>query len=943
MPAASDKNKAATSTKNKPNQKQPRRDPVSVSAKKSVDATATATAKANPNTTSRRTVPVKSDPIDMGDAPLPSVTAKQPPRPFVKKVVANPHLSREREAEALKKVQTHATKERKTTRPRAEGMDSTVHTPVDLCSHKWLVTSSFGGNRLRAPPIYSGDGKFLLVPESENILVYSVTTGFCVQRLVGHKSLVTAIVLHPTNPSQIFSSALDGTVYLWDFPKGAVIDTHRFSEGGVHSLFTRKHPETALLALVGNLHDSVSFVFEFPSGNLQAQPKLVQRLECGLPCRAAFRPDGALLAGISGISLWLHNLVSHTSLKFTHISQLTALHFVGKYLAVGDWTGKILLISAWPETPSSTQTKIASLNPVLLLWHSFKVTTLASDGVDLLSGGLEPVVVRWNLVTHLSSFTSKLGHGNELEHIVVSPTQAHHALVFSSNEIHILNAAAQTLLVTISELNLGWSASDAGLVRLSDTHVYALPSKRGYLQGVDVTKRQRIFHIPVAPPTQESTALEKISHVCFCDTREACYLVTIDERMSRLTNITEVYMKFWSVVNLIDFKLITRVDQPHKNTVTSLVSHPSEDIVITTSKDTRFKVWSTFVVKKPRLVTERGTVEEAKEVVRWRCVGEYFYKNYPVNGWAFFLPSTSFLLVSTSTQASLLDWLSLTPVRHYKMPISFCAVDRYQPLFALATSYNISPTLSEIISEEFQWNQRESDSWRSLSISASERAHVFDSKKYAELLSSTLMVFDARKPEAEAVLTVCPSITGLSFDSSKDSLSASRLIIATREPELITLERSAIQPSSAAKEMEDTLSDKPKTSDESSMEAERAAEVQAKIRFSQLFGAISKVRSNSEAAERETPLEQPTVLVAKQACADYLTMPTHALPPAHTAYAAIMDKLLRPTSTTNTTSSTTPTNPTEQNYTEPTSTSKPDKATYTVNPADFTDFFATLF
>lgn len=48
----------------------------------------------------------------------------------------------------------------------------------------------------------------------------------------GHSRSITAIVLHPTNPMQLITSAEDGTVKVWDWVDGRLVRTLTFAENG---------------------------------------------------------------------------------------------------------------------------------------------------------------------------------------------------------------------------------------------------------------------------------------------------------------------------------------------------------------------------------------------------------------------------------------------------------------------------------------------------------------------------------------------------------------------------------------------------------------------------------------------------------------------------------------------------------------------------------------
>lgn len=54
---------------------------------------------------------------------------------------------------------------------------------------------------------------------------YAVSTGACVFTISGHKARVSGLGTHPTDPTQVITTSLDGTVRTWDGETGAAIST----------------------------------------------------------------------------------------------------------------------------------------------------------------------------------------------------------------------------------------------------------------------------------------------------------------------------------------------------------------------------------------------------------------------------------------------------------------------------------------------------------------------------------------------------------------------------------------------------------------------------------------------------------------------------------------------------------------------------------------------
>ena len=58
----------------------------------------------------------------------------------------------------------------------------------------------------------------------QSVVVHSVETGESLRTLTAHSDTVTSACLHPTNPMQLLTSSLDGTVRAWDFLDGVELE-----------------------------------------------------------------------------------------------------------------------------------------------------------------------------------------------------------------------------------------------------------------------------------------------------------------------------------------------------------------------------------------------------------------------------------------------------------------------------------------------------------------------------------------------------------------------------------------------------------------------------------------------------------------------------------------------------------------------------------------------
>jgi WD40 repeat protein len=91
-----------------------------------------------------------------------------------------------------------------------------------------------GGLFCDRPHLLSRDGSLLFVCCVDSVVAYSTGTGeqaFTLQ----HAAAATALSLHPTDDSRLYSGSKDGLVTLWDLPTGTEVQRWRV-ESPVESL-----------------------------------------------------------------------------------------------------------------------------------------------------------------------------------------------------------------------------------------------------------------------------------------------------------------------------------------------------------------------------------------------------------------------------------------------------------------------------------------------------------------------------------------------------------------------------------------------------------------------------------------------------------------------------------------------------------------------------------
>ena len=136
---------------------------------------------------------------------------------------------------------------------------------------------------------------------------------------------------------------------------------------------------------------------------------------------------------------------------FTSIS----CHPTERKLAVAQEDGSIRYWNCIPETPFATEQSITPYNIKFqthdLHWHSRGPTIQhTQDGVYLLSGGREGVLVIWQLSTGKRQFLP--GLDAPINFLTLSPDFKYYAAVTKNNKIVVLNSASLSLHQSISGL-----------------------------------------------------------------------------------------------------------------------------------------------------------------------------------------------------------------------------------------------------------------------------------------------------------------------------------------------------------------------------------------------------------------------------------------------------------------------------------------------------------
>ncbi|KAG8533884.1 uncharacterized protein KY384_001625 [Bacidia gigantensis] len=531
----------------------------------------------------------------------------------------------------------------------------------------WKLSPPTGGQMLDLDPTFSLDQEYLFIPFQAYVAVYATSTSLLLRKLhIDQGQRIASVALCDSTPDRLYIALSSGSIEAWDWSEGRRISSKQTQHETTHiSLVTQddvdidavvfavqkleSNQKWQLSSYVWNCSEGESnieemqtlYTSETPLTSLQPLHKgrhiiltSGHDLIIGAPSKDSDSQRMHHKWRIMACPEWIVSIDTRASPL--NSDQQARSHQSRNYppidVAIGGLKGSIHLYSnilqnLFQTQKSGQQTKkTGDIMSRHLHWHRSAVHTVkwSPDGNYLISGGLETVLVMWQLDT---GSKDQLPHlGAPIESIVVSPDGASYGIRLADNSAMILTTMEMKPSFSISGVQIHGHTSlrqmipsiqtvdnsnqiehrrsdlrHAACIRTTKMHqiLFAVPSHQSsrtsrspqsssYLQTFDMTSghqlarqaltRTNTTNLNMGP---ESNTIEDPNVTHMATSQDGKWLATVDEWMPPASDLEplafdkaklqedtlirrEIRLKFWIWSDKGNvWELVTRVDQPH--------------------------------------------------------------------------------------------------------------------------------------------------------------------------------------------------------------------------------------------------------------------------------------------------------------------------------------------------------------------------------------------
>lgn len=288
------------------------------------------------------------------------------------------------------------------------------------------------------------------------------------------------------------------------------------------------------------------------------------------------------------VLVWTSDTFSNGPQVLHHTKAITCIAVSpdGERVAAGDITGRILIwhnvLSTLRGGSKGTDTSQADPPVTTVHWHAHAVgcLTFSEDGLYVLSGGQEAVLVVWDAATGKRTYLPRLG--GPLVGLATCPSDyAMYAIRQNDNTLRIINAAGMRVEMSLHGVRPRPKGQYAPLAVHPHTGHIVFAGPHALLQWYDVVHdshvdKLQLTHRNLGTLTEsDASALggaygapAEPAIIEFCFTKSGSVLVTVETRPSAgaLGSIAHT-LKFWNKNPAAGYGapyvLNTLVDQPH--------------------------------------------------------------------------------------------------------------------------------------------------------------------------------------------------------------------------------------------------------------------------------------------------------------------------------------------------------------------------------------------